>query len=251
MVTTEQFVDDYQWIEDARHFLPRHASRKWQERSLDRLDGLVWHQTLGGTDPEATARYHVGPNHISSEGLPSISYTFFIKSDGAVWLCNDLEAVTYSQGDRTKPGDENVAYLAACFGGNFSGPGYRGSAVPTVDQLFGGLRLWKSVKQFFGFENYQLFGHYHFGKPACPGTSLQSLIEMVRADCIDLDFGSMATRQTALKRLGYYRGAIDGVWGPVSRDALLGFQKSNGLSADGVWGRQTERAIHHAIDRSG
>ena len=45
--------------------------------------------------------------------------------------------------------------------------------------------------------------------------------------------------QKALKKAGYYNGAIDGKVGPGTRDAIAAFQKDNGLGADGVCGRQT------------
>jgi outer membrane murein-binding lipoprotein Lpp len=45
--------------------------------------------------------------------------------------------------------------------------------------------------------------------------------------------------QKALKKAGYYNGAIDGKVGPGTRDAIASFQKDNGLKADGVCGRGT------------
>jgi len=45
--------------------------------------------------------------------------------------------------------------------------------------------------------------------------------------------------QKALKGAGYYSGSIDGKIGPDSREALRNFQRDNGLTADGVCGRQT------------
>ncbi|MFH1800683.1 MAG: peptidoglycan-binding domain-containing protein [Candidatus Omnitrophota bacterium] len=45
--------------------------------------------------------------------------------------------------------------------------------------------------------------------------------------------------QKALKKAGYYSGAIDGKVGPGTRDAITSFQKDNGLTADGICGRGT------------
>ena len=45
--------------------------------------------------------------------------------------------------------------------------------------------------------------------------------------------------QKALKGAGYYSGGIDGKIGPDSREALRNFQRDNGLTADGVCGKQT------------
>lgn len=45
--------------------------------------------------------------------------------------------------------------------------------------------------------------------------------------------------QKGLKSAGYYSGVIDGKIGPDSREALRNFQRDNGLTPDGVCGRQT------------
>lgn len=45
--------------------------------------------------------------------------------------------------------------------------------------------------------------------------------------------------QQALKSAGYYQGKVDGKIGPATRKAVQSFQRDNGLSADGIVGRQT------------
>lgn len=49
--------------------------------------------------------------------------------------------------------------------------------------------------------------------------------------------------QSRLKQWGYYSGAIDGIFGTATRDAVIKFQKSNGLTPDGVVGSKTLAAI--------
>jgi len=45
--------------------------------------------------------------------------------------------------------------------------------------------------------------------------------------------------QAALKNAGFYSGAIDGKIGPVSKKAIVEFQKANDLAADGKVGPKT------------
>jgi outer membrane murein-binding lipoprotein Lpp len=45
--------------------------------------------------------------------------------------------------------------------------------------------------------------------------------------------------QRALKNAGYYQGPLDGKVGSGTKDALRNFQRDNGLTTDGVCGRQT------------
>ena len=40
--------------------------------------------------------------------------------------------------------------------------------------------------------------------------------------------------QPYLKKLGYYDANIDGIWGPMTKSAIMNFEKSNGLFPDGV-----------------
>lgn len=51
------------------------------------------------------------------------------------------------------------------------------------------------------------------------------------------------TIQTKLKRWGYYKGAVDGIYGPKTREAVKYFQRKNGLAVDGIVGPKTARAL--------
>ena len=54
-------------------------------------------------------------------------------------------------------------------------------------------------------------------------------------------------QQCLLAFLGYYTGAIDGIWGDQSRLATERFQRDFGLTPDGVFGVGTEERIRQAI----
>lgn len=49
--------------------------------------------------------------------------------------------------------------------------------------------------------------------------------------------------QQKLKDLGYYFGSVDGIYGNATRNAVIAFQKANGLTADGVAGPKTIAAL--------
>ena len=49
--------------------------------------------------------------------------------------------------------------------------------------------------------------------------------------------------QTKLKRWGYYKGSIDGVYGSKTLAAVKNFQKKNGLTVDGIAGTKTLAAM--------
>ena len=49
--------------------------------------------------------------------------------------------------------------------------------------------------------------------------------------------------QRRLKQWGYYSGSVDGVFGAGTKQAVISFQKKNGLTADGVVGKATYAAL--------
>lgn len=79
-----------------------------------------------------------------------------------------------------------------------------------------------------------------FGIPACSGGGFPTV-----------SYGSkgvyVATLQDALGTLGYSTGTIDGIFGAGTRDAVMRFQRANGLPTDGVVGCNTwERIVNKA-----
>lgn len=58
---------------------------------------------------------------------------------------------------------------------------------------------------------------------------------------------TLKQKQALLSYIGYYGGAIDGVWGQQSQQATIDFQKAYGLTADGIFGAETEKRILEVI----
>lgn len=55
--------------------------------------------------------------------------------------------------------------------------------------------------------------------------------------------GEVKQVQKKLKQWGYYKGSVDGVFGAGTKAAVIAFQKKNGLTADGVVGKATYKAL--------
>ncbi|GAB6890032.1 peptidoglycan-binding protein [Geobacillus sp. FSL K6-0789] len=55
--------------------------------------------------------------------------------------------------------------------------------------------------------------------------------------------------QAKLQRLGYNVGAVDGIYGKQTAEAVKSFQKAHGLTADGLAGKSTYHAIEHAMQQ--
>lgn len=54
--------------------------------------------------------------------------------------------------------------------------------------------------------------------------------------------------QEILETLGYYRGVTDGAFGPMTSEAVRGFQRDFGLAPDGIVGPRTYDALQTAFD---
>lgn len=69
----------------------------------------------------------------------------------------------------------------------------------------------------------------------------------VKADAATVKVGSsgtiVKTIQTKLKRWGYYTGSVDGIFGSQTKAAVQYFQRTNGLTADGIVGSATAKAM--------
>lgn len=61
------------------------------------------------------------------------------------------------------------------------------------------------------------------------------------------------TIQTKLKRWGYYKGNVDGIYGSQTQEAVRYFQRKNGLTVDGIAGTKTLQAmgIYNSSGNSG
>jgi murein L,D-transpeptidase YcbB/YkuD len=63
--------------------------------------------------------------------------------------------------------------------------------------------------------------------------------------------GSEVTKlQEALKKLNFYSGIVDGVFGAKTQEAVINFQKSQQLVADGIVGEKTWSKLNAALEQS-
>lgn len=76
---------------------------------------------------------------------------------------------------------------------------------------------------------------------------LAALLAGAAAQAASVAWGSSGSNVTSiqkkLKQWGYYSGAVDGVYGQSTYNAVVAFQKKNGLKADGVVGTATAAAM--------
>jgi len=60
----------------------------------------------------------------------------------------------------------------------------------------------------------------------------------------------VSTAQQELKNRGYYTGVVDGIWGPATQSALIGYQRDHGLKTTGRLDASTIRSISGTASRA-
>lgn len=81
-----------------------------------------------------------------------------------------------------------------------------------------------------------------------PATPTQPILAPPAATLKPGDQGAaVKVLQRGLARLGYSPGRIDGQYGPSTVDAVKRFQRAGGLTADGILGPNTLRALSQAL----
>jgi peptidase M23-like protein/putative peptidoglycan binding protein len=75
------------------------------------------------------------------------------------------------------------------------------------------------------------------------GASTLILAALLAPAFADASPARVAALQSALQGLRLYRGYVDGIKGPLTRDGIRSFQRRRGLRVDGVLGPETRRAL--------
>ena len=260
-------------VENWVNVLPWHPTRRWSKRSVSEIDKIIIHQTLSVGSIRAINNYHITPgsqNHLSQKGAPHIAYNYLIDRagddgiDGRIIRANNLDDIVW----HTKGQNRVGIGISIC--GNFVGEGYNdGEKGPTAAPMKSLAQLVEILQNAYNIPNTKVYGHYHFGKPACPGTAVKKWIEKFRSpsleDVTEPDIRDRATAiytklcqmfstdrikfyQKALNTLGYSVGRADGIMGTQTQSGIRSFQRDYGLNVDGVMGPvSTHRLITEVL----
>jgi hypothetical protein len=152
-----------------------HRARRWSTRELASINKIIIHQEMADGTVELVNRYHIRPNHISPLGCPHFCYHYGIEKSGEVIHANELNQVTWHT---TGQNDTGIGIMLA---GNFAGPGHESNTEdPAIQQLDALEELCDYLMKAFALSGKGVYGHYHFGKQACPGYIVQNWIENKR-----------------------------------------------------------------------
>lgn len=79
-----------------------------------------------------------------------------------------------------------------------------------------------------------------FGKPACSTGGFPTLRRGSLSNYVLI-------AQDDLNTLGYRTNGLDGIFGPATQEAVIAYQRSRGLTADGIVGCNTWRSLQEAV----
>ena len=231
--------------------LPWHENRRWSKRKLTDIDKIIIHQELSEGDIASVNAYHIRPNHISDRGCPHFCYHYGIEDNGDIIQANELKDITWHTSG------QNVNGIGIMVAGYFKGPGFEdGTTGPNFKQMPAVEELVDYLLASFKFSKQQIYGHYHFGKRACPGYALEKWIEeqrntfTVNGQPVNIERNTKEL-QKLLKESGFYKAKIDGIHGLRTAKAVRQFQKSAGLDPDGIPGPLTWKALINGIKPQG
>ena len=236
-------------IVDKRNTLVRHVSRRYGRRQKSEIKHIaIHHSATTSGSAEAFARYHV--NHLN---WPGIGYHYVVDKDGTISLCHDLEVVSFHVGN------SNRRAVGICMVGDFRSqalePNQKRATMDLVFKLMEDLNL--SIED--------VWGHIEFPgyswKP-CPSIDMDTFRRDLQNDndrTIDVTVVSGSSNrfirqgdtgvavealQQQLDELGFDPGPIDGIFGPLTLDAVQRFQRVANLTVDGIVGPKTKEALN-------
>ena len=201
-------------------------------------------------------------------GWTGIGYHFFIRKDGTLELGRDLEKTPAAQENN------NLRTIAICLHG-LSVDLFTDAQIATLRGLCLDIdHAYRGSMTFHGHREVarkdcpvidykavlRLDGRGALGdlngldatirQDPVPGTDVLEVLPNLRNTLRQGDTGGyVKDLQRVLTGLGYFTGAIDGLFGNRTRAAVLAFQADNHLVADGVVGRLTREALSHAGPR--
>ena len=171
-----------------------------------------------------------------ANGWAGIGYHYYVRKDGTVYQGRPEWAL----GSHCK--GSNFCSIGICCEGDYE---KYDKTMPTkqYNALVGLINDIKSR-----YTGATVKGHGELYPTACPGKyyPLDTIKKLFNKN-VAMDLNTTIGLQTALRRLGFYQGAIDGIAGPKTVEAIRGFQAKYGLVVDGVVGPNTRNKIKEVL----
>ena len=126
--------------------------------------------------------------------------------------------------------------------------GARGEDVKTVQQKLKSWGYYKgSIDGVYGEDTYRAVTYFQrkngLKADGVVGSQTKKALGITASKKTSTYSKTIETAQRKLKQWGYYKGAVDGIYGSQTYNAVVKFQRKNGLKVDGYIGEQTRKAL--------
>lgn len=228
-------------------------------------DGRIRDGEHVDTPPEDVVAWHTAPKP-RGRGWSRVGYHYLVRKSGGVHRLLDEK----ERGIHCRDGGMNSKALGVSFSGHGGDDYWDVDGEPwTAEQEAAGIELIADLCERWGIPVKNVIGHREAGaKKACPGDRIDmDRVRRLVANAIERragsarspapaprrpvlgrgdDGGDVGEAQAVLKRLGIYRGRVDGDFGAQTDRAVRAFQRLRGLRADGIIGEATWAALEDA-----
>lgn len=215
---------------DVRETLPRHATKKYKRRALSAIDMIVVHCSDADWTLEQLADYDIKPNHISKTGCPAVTYHDVIMKDGHLYHCLDYTERSWHAG-KWNGRSAAVCLMYRATNKVKGKPNYHPpeDAVKRLTRHLTSLCLGLKVlpKDIRGHRELEDTGWVWKLVPGDSGKKRKSLLKWCPGQFVNMDEVRLAVTKKLQLRLaiaGYYKGGLDGIFGPKSIQALYAWQ---------------------------
>ena len=211
-------------IIDLSKGLARHPHKTYKQRKLSKIKRVVVHTTDWGASAKTIAEYDIKPNHISDTGCPAITYHELIGISGNPYKTLDYEEISWHAG-MWNPGSVAIALAYRCSnkkGEDIYKP--KRKMMTALHVRCGELCLDFNLTpdKVVGHRELKGTGWVIFKgsktlRKTCPGINVD--LELMRYDI-------SRYMQIVLGTNGFYTAAVDGIFGPKSKEALNSYRVS-------------------------
>ncbi|MEM7343429.1 MAG: N-acetylmuramoyl-L-alanine amidase [Chloroflexota bacterium] len=141
-------------INDIVDDLPRHATKRYQSRSLSAIKRIIVHHTAV---PASVSAERIANYNVSRNDWPGLGFHYMVTADGVVQQTNDLTTISYHTGGH------NSDSIGVAFAGDFD------ETVPNEAQITAGSHLIAWLLDSLDLPLTELHAHKEYARTTCPG----------------------------------------------------------------------------------
>lgn len=144
---------------DIVRYLPRHATERFEIRSLSDIDRIIIHHEGDPNPDNPSTPWDIAHYHVDDLNRAGICYHSVVDRTGIRFKTNNDSTSPLHAGDQ-----QNPTAIGICGLGNFD------LEPPTREQVFG--MVLEAIRYLDAYRDLEILGHSEVGNTSCPGKYL-------------------------------------------------------------------------------